>query len=99
MFVDPTAILLMIVPIFLPMIGTFHLNPIHFAMVCLLSLCTGGMSPPVGMLLYITSSATSTPLSRVIKYCWGFLLVGIIVIFLVIFFPAIVTTLPTIVYG
>lgn len=99
MFVDPTAILLMIVPIFLPMIGTFHLNPIHFAMVCLLSLCTGGMSPPVGMLLYITSSATGTPLSRVIKYCWGFLLVGIIVIFLVIFFPAIVTTLPTIMYG
>ena len=99
MFIDPTAILLMVVPIFLPMIKTFGLDPIHFAMVCLLSLCTGGMSPPVGMLLYITSSATGTDLSRVIRHCWGFLLVGVIVIFVVIFFPALVTFLPTAMYG
>ena len=95
MFIDPTAILLMIVPIFLPMIGTFNLNPIHFAMVCILSLCTGGMSPPVGMLLYISSSATGTDLARVIKHCWGFLLVGVIVIFMVIFIPGLVTFLPS----
>lgn len=95
MFIDPTAILLMIVPIFLPMIGTFNLNPIHFALVCLLSLCTGGMSPPVGMLLYISSSATGTDLGRVIKNCWGFLVVGVIVIFMVIFIPELVTFLPT----
>jgi len=63
-------------------------------MVCILTLDMGGMSPPVGLLMYIASSITDTPLAKTVKQIWQFLFVNYGVTILVIFVPAIVTLLP-----
>ena len=63
-------------------------------MVCILTLDMGGMSPPVGLLMYIASSITDTPLAKTVKQIWQFLAVNYGVTILVIFVPAIVTLLP-----
>jgi C4-dicarboxylate transporter DctM subunit len=86
--------MLMLVPVFSPLILQYGFDPIYFAMVCILTLDMGGMSPPVGLLMYIASSITDTPLAKTVKHIWAFLCVNYGVTILVIFVPAIVTLLP-----
>ena len=94
MFIDSNAAMLMLVPVFSPLIVQYGFDPIYFAMVCILTLDMGGMSPPVGLLMYIASSITDTPLAKTVKQIWQFLAVNYGVTILVIFVPAIVTLLP-----
>ena len=94
MFIDSNAAMLMLVPVFSPLILQYGFDPIYFAMVCILTLDMGGMSPPVGLLMYIASSITDTPLAKTVKQIWQFLFVNYGVTILVIFVPAIVTLLP-----
>ena len=94
MFIDSNAAMLMLVPVFSPLILQYGFDPIYFAMVCILTLDMGGMSPPVGLLMYIASSITDTPLAKTVKQMWQFLAVNYGVTILVIFIPAIVTFLP-----
>ena len=94
MFIDSNAAMLMLVPVFSPLILQYGFDPIYFAMVCILTLDMGGMSPPVGLLMYIASSITDTPLAKTVKHIWSFLAVNYGVTILVIFIPAIVTFLP-----
>ena len=94
MFIDSNAAMLMLVPVFSPLILQYGFDPIYFAMVCILTLDMGGMSPPVGLLMYIASSITDTPLAKTVKQIWQFLAVNYGVTILVIFVPAIVTLLP-----
>ena len=95
MFIDSNAAMLMLIPVFSPLILQYNFDPIYFAMVCILTLDMGGMSPPVGLLMYIASSITDTPLSKTVKQIWKFLLVNYGVTILVIFVPALVTLLPS----
>jgi len=96
MFIDSNAAMLMLIPIFAPLIGQYGFHPLHFAMVCILTLDMGGLSPPVGLLMYLASNVTGTPLGRVVKNIWQFIVINYGVTLLVIFIPAIVMWLPTI---
>lgn len=94
MFIDSNAAMLMLIPIFAPLISQYNFSPLHFAMVCILTLDMGGMSPPVGLLMYLSANITGTPLSKVVKSIWQFIAVNYTVTVLAIFIPAIVTLLP-----
>jgi len=85
----------MLVPIFTPLIAAYGFDPIYFAMVCILTLDMGGMSPPVGLLMYISASITDTPLEKVVRNIFKFITVNYSVTLLVIFIPALVTWLPS----
>lgn len=95
MLIDSNAAMLMLIPVFSPLILQYNFDPIYFAMVCILTLDMGGMSPPVGLLMYIASSITDTPLSKTVKQIWKFLFVNYGVTILVIFVPVLVTLLPS----
>ena len=94
MFIDSTAAMLMLIPIFAPLISQYNFDPLHFAMVCILTLDMGGLSPPVGMLIYLAANITKTKLEKVIKHIWSFIAVNYTITILAIFFPIIVTLLP-----
>ena len=94
MFIDSNAAMLMLIPIFAPLISQYNFSPLHVAMVCILTLDMGGMSPPVGLLMYLSANITGTPLSKVVKSIWQFIAVNYTVTILAIFIPAIVTLLP-----
>ena len=95
MFIDSNAAMLMLIPIFAPLITQYGFNPLHFAMVCILTLDIGGLSPPVGLLIYLSANITNTPLRKVAKEIWQFIAVNYGITLLVIFIPAIVTLLPS----
>lgn len=94
MFIESTAILLMLVPFFSPLIGVYGFDPIHFATVCIISLVLGGITPPVGIVMYVVSSVTHTELKGIIRHIWPFILIFSLGCILVIFIPQVSTWLP-----
>ncbi len=94
MFIDSTAAMLMLIPIFAPLITTYNFSPLHFAMVCILTLDMGGLSPPVGLLIYLAANVTGTKLEKVVKYIWRFIAVNYVVVILVVFIPWLVMVIP-----
>ena len=99
MFVDGTAVMLMLVPLLVPMLDTYGINPIVFAMVFLISLEGGGLTPPVGITLYVVCSAAKVKFSRCVKAAWLFSGLIFAVVFAIIFFPELVLFIPRITLG
>ena len=84
----------MVVPVVAPVLMNLGFAPLHFAMIILLALVIGGLSPPVGMILYIVASVSKTPLEKVVKPVWWFILANVIVIILVTLIPPMATFIP-----
>jgi len=94
MFIDASATMLMLVPILSPLLPLYGIDPLHFAMVFLISLEAGGLTPPVGLTLYIVCSTANVPFSKCVKWAWVFTGIIYATVVAVIFFPGIVTTVP-----
>ena len=97
MFIDPTAIMLMIVPVLAPLIAQYGYIPLHFAIIVVVALVTGGLTPPVALVLYIVASVDKTPLEKVVRPIWPFVFVVVGVIFLMIFLPQFALFIPSII--
>lgn len=95
MFIDPTAAMLMLVPVFAPLIGKYGYDPLHFALIIVITLVLGGLTPPVGMLLYIVSSVDNTPFEKVVMKIWPFVWIILGIILVAVFVPEIFTLIPT----
>ena len=95
MFVDSNAAMLMMVPIFAPICALYGMDTIHFSMIILLSMINGGLTPPVGLVLYIVASIENIPLKKACTAVWAFVGINILVLILVVFFPQIVTFIPS----
>ena len=99
MFVDSNAAMLMMVPIFAPICQVYGLDTIHFSMIILLSMINGGLTPPVGLVLYIVASIKNIPLKKACTAVWAFVGINVFVLVLVVFFPSIVTFIPNTLLG
>ena len=95
--VDTNIILLIIVPILLPVATSLGVNLIHFGVVVVFNLMIGLCTPPFGMLLFITSSVSGTPLKKVIGEIWWPVIAMIIVLMILTYIPETVTFFPKLV--
>ena len=88
MFLETIAVLLLVVPILFPMLGTFGISPVHFGVVVCLNLMIGLVTPPLGICLYIVSNIARVPLMAVVVAVLPFMVPLIAVLLLVTVFPA-----------
>ena len=89
MFLDIGAAILILTPLMMPLMVEAGFDPIHFGIVIVVNLMLGGLTPPVGMLAFITSSISGTPVHDVFR-AMGPLLATLIAALLVIsFVPAV----------
>lgn len=95
MFIDTSTIQLIFVPILIPLATLLGVDLVHFGVMVTLNMMIGLSTPPFGMLLFITSNISGTPLKAIIQEIWFPLLAMLIVLALVTFFPPIVTFLPS----
>jgi tripartite ATP-independent transporter DctM subunit len=89
MFMDIGAAMLILSPLFLPLIDRFGIEQVHFALIVICNLMIGGLTPPVGMLAYIVSTVTRVPVVQVFAALWPFLLALLAALALVTYVPAI----------
>ena len=93
-FMDMTPAVLIFTPIFLPVVTTLGMDPVHFGIVIVLNLCIGICTPPVGTLLFVGSGVANVSVTKVIKSLVPFLLIMIAVLMLISFIPEISMFLP-----
>lgn len=98
-FMEGIAIMLLTVPIFVPVMAKFGIDPVHFGVVMTLNLMIGLLTPPVGMVLYAVSTIAQVPVVRLAWELVPFMIVLGAVLILITYIPGLVTWLPVLVLG
>lgn len=94
LFLDGIAIMVILVPVFLPVATVLGMDPIQFAMIIILCIVVGGVTPPVGILLYVVCQVSGTPFRSVIGTIWWFVAAMMVVVLACAFVPALTVALP-----
>lgn len=95
-FMDVTPAILIFTPLFLPIVKTFGMHPVHFGLILVYNLCIGNITPPVGNTLFVAIKVGKTTLGKVIPYMFMYYIAILIGLLLVTYIPAISMALPTI---
>jgi tripartite ATP-independent transporter DctM subunit len=66
-FMETTAILLIAVPTFLPLITQLGIDPIHFGLIIILNLLIGATTPPFGVLLFIVQDIAKVSFGEIVR--------------------------------
>lgn len=96
-FMDTSAAAIIMVPILVPIAEGIGFDPIHFAMVMVLTFIIGGITPPVGATLFIATSVGNIKFEQLVKNIWPLVVLFGAVMFAVAYCPPLATFLPTLV--
>ncbi|GLI26593.1 sialic acid TRAP transporter large permease protein SiaM [Agromyces rhizosphaerae] len=92
--IDATAILVLVVPILLPIVRDYGLDPIAAGVLMIVSLMVGLLTPPVGTVLFVTASVSRTRVGEVFRGALPFLIPSLVIMVLLILVPDWVMWLP-----
>jgi TRAP-type C4-dicarboxylate transport system permease large subunit len=96
---DPLAAMIIFVPVLLPLVRQVGIDLTHFGLVVVLNLTIGLLTPPVGYLLYVSSTLAGVPIESVVREGRPFLIALLVVLVLCTYWPAMVLWAPRLVYG
>ena len=99
MFMDSSPSIIILTPVFLPVVTAFGVDPVHFGIIMILNLMIGLLTPPVGMVLYVLSKVSSVPFERICKATVPFIIMFYIILQFITYVPQITLALPTWMYG
>ncbi len=91
---DQSPALLMMTPILLPIAMKYGIDPVHFGVLCCFNLTIGLITPPIGMTLFVTANVAKVKLTDMFRGILPFVLVGLAVLCLITWFPALTTWIP-----
>ena len=99
MFMDSSPSIIILTPVFLPVVTAFGVDPVHFGIIMILNLMIGLLTPPVGMVLYVLSKVSSVPFERICKATVPYIIMFYIILQFITYIPQICLALPTWMYG
>ncbi len=94
-FMDMTPAVLIFTPIFLPVVESFGISPLHFGIMMIMNLCIGLCTPPVGSVLFVGCSVAKTSIHHLIKPLLPMYGAMVLMLMLVTFIPALSEWLPS----
>lgn len=94
-FMDVTPAILIFTPLFLPIVQTFGMNPVHFGLILVYNLCIGNITPPVGNTLFVAIKVGGTSLAKTIPYMVWYYIAILVGLLLVTYVPFISLGLPS----
>jgi tripartite ATP-independent transporter DctM subunit len=94
MLMDAVPIMIALAPLLAPIAVTYHIDPVQFALVFVITCLIGLVTPPVGIILFMVSSIANVSLERLSLSVLPFVIWMIIVLGLMILFPPITLWLP-----
>jgi tripartite ATP-independent transporter DctM subunit len=92
--IDTLPALIILVPILGPVADQFGINPMHFAIMIVLNLTIGMITPPVGPVLFVVSTVGQIRVERLARAIIPMLIAELIVLALVVMFPFLSTAVP-----
>lgn len=96
LFMDPLPGVMILVPILAPIAAALGIDPVHFAIVVIVNLTIGLITPPVGSLLFVVSSVVKLRVGELVREMPPFLVAHLVVLLALTFIPAISVWLPRI---
>lgn len=87
MFLDLTPAMLILAPLFLPLMKSVGMDPVQLGMIMIINLQMGGLTPPVGILVFISAQIAKVSPVKVFREVVPFFLAGVVVLALVCAFP------------
>ena len=93
-FMETTAILLIAVPTFLPLITQLGIDPVHFGLVVILNLLIGATTPPFGVLLFIVQDIAKVSFAAVVRAMLPFYIPLGIALVMITYWPDLSLWLP-----
>jgi len=98
-FVDGTATMLLLTPIFVPVVQAMGMDMMGFSIVFMIAIMSGGMTPPVGSMLFIISALEDIPITKMVKPVFFYVGALTIVLLLIMACPRIASFLPSLIYS
>lgn len=96
MWMETSAAILLFVPILAPMVTAMGVHPVHFAVIVIVNLTVGLITPPVGVVLYAVANVGKEKFETVVKSTMPFILMGFALVLLLTFVPEFCLFLPRI---
>ncbi len=93
-FMDMAPLIIITTPIFLPLVKTFGIDPVHFGVILILNAGIGLNTPPVGSVLFVGCAVGGITIGQAMKTIWPFFGASIAVLLLVTYIPALSLWLP-----
>ncbi|MCO6383268.1 TRAP transporter large permease [Oceanicola sp. 502str15] len=91
--VDVTAAVIILVPVFAPLGVSYGFDPVHFGVIICMALVYGNVTPPVGLLLFLTAAIAKCSVSEVMRYQVPFYIVLTVALGITVAFPALILCL------
>jgi tripartite ATP-independent transporter DctM subunit len=96
---EAMAILLIVTPIFMPMMMKIGVDPVHFGVFMILNLMIGLLTPPVGLCVYLVSKVSNIPTVPIFRAATRFLIPLVGVLLLISYFDQLVLFVPNLLLG
>jgi TRAP-type transport system large permease protein len=88
---DMTPTILILTPVLMPVVREAGIDPVYFGVLFIMNNAIGLITPPVGTVLNVVAGVSKISMEDVIKGVWPFMVAQLIVLFLLVLFPALVT--------
>ncbi len=98
-FMEPTAIILILTPVFFPIAMKLGIDPIHLGIMLVVNMEIGMVTPPVGLNLFVTSAITGQTLVQVLRGALPWMTILVVYLGIITYFPKISTLLPDYLMG
>ncbi|PKL27563.1 MAG: C4-dicarboxylate ABC transporter permease [Firmicutes bacterium HGW-Firmicutes-15] len=94
MWMETGAAIMLFAPILAPIAYKMGVDPLHFAVMMLVNLTVGLITPPVGVVLYATAAVGKEKFENVVKATMPFIIMGFVVVLVVTYYPPLVLFVP-----
>ncbi|WP_421682759.1 TRAP transporter large permease subunit [Stutzerimonas urumqiensis] len=91
MVMDMTPTILILTPVLMPAIKQAGIDPVYFGVLFLVNTSIGLITPPVGTVLNVVCGVSKLKMEEIVRGIWPFLLAQLVVLFLLVLFPVLVT--------
>jgi C4-dicarboxylate transporter DctM subunit len=86
-FLDPTSAIIVLTPLFMPLVMALGIDPIHFGIVMTVNIAIGMFTPPFGLNIFVAQSVLGVPLDTIYRGVLPFAVVQIAALLIITYWP------------
>jgi C4-dicarboxylate transporter DctM subunit len=94
-FLDPTSAIIVLTPLFMPLVKALGIDPIHFGIVMTVNIAIGMFTPPFGLNIFVAQSVLGVPLDTIYRGVLPFAVVQIAALLIITYWPGLSLYLAT----